>query len=67
MKLVEILSPSEALFGMMGWLTTRDKQTKLSSKDDCSEPAQLIGKFIKANKLKHPRRNWEKKLKHPKE
>ncbi len=51
------LTPSEALFGFAGWITTRKEQVVASSKDDAAVWARLIDEFCKANKLPEPRDN----------
>lgn len=61
------LSGSEALYGFCGWLTTRDKPTTMSSHDECSPIANLIGTFCKTNNLSDPRDDWDKRLTHPEE
>lgn len=48
MKLVkESLSPSEALYGFGGWLTTRDKPVTIGAKHNAGIVAELIDEFIK--------------------
>lgn len=59
------LSPSEAIFGFVGWLTSRPTKTVMSSSDDCAPIVELVGKFIETNKLDEPRENWEENLKTP--
>lgn len=63
--LVEELSASESIFGLMGWLTSRKKRISLSSTDDASEAAEVIDKWSKANNLKPPRKDWHMKIVHP--
>lgn len=60
------MNASEALYGFMGWLTSRDEITpEFSAKHDASEAAQLIAEFSKENKLTDPRAGWETNLIHP--
>jgi len=56
------LSASEALFGFVGWLTTRDEAVTFSSKHDSNPAAKLIKEFCERNKLTKPRDHWEKDL-----
>jgi hypothetical protein len=60
------LSASEALFGFVGWLTTRPEQTVMSRTDDCAPIVELIGQFCDENALTDPRDGWENNLIHPK-
>ena len=59
------LTASEALFGLTGWLTTRDEETIMSAHHDCSNIAQLVSQFIAENKLDEPREGWANNLIHP--
>ena len=58
----EELSPSESLYGFAGWLTTRNEPITISSKHNAAIVAELVDDFIKKQKLKNPRDNWEKNL-----
>lgn len=60
------LSPGGAVFGLLGWLTTRKKRLSLSEKDDASPAAEVAADFLKANDLAMPEDGWEKILVHPK-
>ena len=67
-KLIEAkqgLSGSEAVFGFCGWLTTREIQTVMSSRDDAAIIANLVKEFCSVNHLSDPRDNWEDNLIHP--
>ena len=60
------MNAAEALYGFMGWLTSRDEVTpELSAKHDASIAAQLIDQFCKENKLTEPRDGWGNNLVHP--
>jgi len=59
------LSASEALYGFMGWLTTRDEVTLLHSQSNASKAAELVTEFCEANGLKEPRGGWSQDLVHP--
>jgi hypothetical protein len=60
------LSPSEALFGFVAWLTTRNEPTIMSRHDEASGPADRIRAFCEANNLEEPRAGWEKTFVFPK-
>jgi hypothetical protein len=62
-----ILSASEALYGFMGWLTTREEVSIFSANDNAGEAARLIDMFCKTNNLESPRDGWEKNFEFPKE
>jgi hypothetical protein len=62
-KLVkEELSPSEALYGFGGWLTTRKEPLTLSSHHNAAIVAELIDEFIKKQGLEEPKDHWEDEL-----
>ncbi len=61
----EELTASEALFGFVGWLTTREEKTVFSSIDDASIGVELIKQFCDENKLNSPREGWQNNLIHP--
>jgi hypothetical protein len=59
------MSASEALYGFVGWLTTRDEELSVGSRHDAAPWAEAVSTFCKTNELKEPRNGWEKLLKHP--
>ena len=59
------LIASEALYGFVGWLTTREEIVTASSRHDASIWANLIAAFLKENKLEDPRDGWGNNLIHP--
>jgi hypothetical protein len=60
------LNATEALFGFMGWLTSRKKRSgPFSGSQGASEAVDLITAFMKANNLDPVREGWNKVLKHP--
>jgi len=59
------LNASEALFGFVGWLTTRSERTVMSSRDEASCIAELVKRFCEANQLPEPRTGWTTNLVHP--
>lgn len=66
--IIDYLSPwgkltgSEAIFGFMGWLTSRNKILKIGATEDAAPVVPLIGKFMKANNLPEPGERWIDKL-----
>lgn len=61
----ETLSPSEALYGFVGWLTSRKEKTVMSSSTDCAGILPLVEEFCKHNRLPEPREGWHDSLIHP--
>ncbi len=61
------LTGSEALFGFIGWITTRKEVISAGANEECEQWATLVDEFCKANTLKEPRDGWEKLFTHPKE
>lgn len=64
-ELTDRLSASEALFGFVGWLTSRGERTVMSGHDEAGGPAGLVGEFCEANHLCEPRKGWSENLTHP--
>lgn len=56
------LSPSEALYGFVGWLSARPRKTVLAYNRNAAVACELVDEFCKANKLKAPSKDWNKKL-----
>jgi hypothetical protein len=63
--MLDKLSPSEAVFGFAGWLTSRKCKTIMSSSDDAAPIADLVQQFCEENDLPSPRDGWENNLIHP--
>lgn len=59
------LSASEALYGFMAWLTSREKSITVSGRHDTAEPAELVDTFCKANNLADPKDDFAQRLIHP--
>lgn len=61
------MSASEALFGFMAWLTTREEKSGPFSATDMSSgsAADLVGEFCESNDLDEPKGHWEKSLNFP--
>lgn len=64
---IEGLSASEAVYGFVAWITTRDKAMTASSSHGAAPWADKVAEFIKVNKLPDPRDDWADKLIHPKD
>ena len=58
----EALSPSGALYGFGGWLSSRDEPVTMSKKHECGIVAELIDKFIKKQELEEPQEHWDDDL-----
>ena len=60
------LSAGEAVFGFVGWLTSRKEVSgPFSAKHDAISAAALIKKFCDANDLEFPDEGWKTRLKYP--
>jgi len=60
-----MLSASEALYGFIGWLTSRAEVITLSAAHEVPPVVDLIMEFCKANNLSEPRDGWAENLVHP--
>ena len=61
------ITASEALYGFMGWLTSRDEVSgPFSAKHEAASAAELVHKFCEANKLTEPTEDGLRNAKHPK-
>ena len=60
------LSGSEAVYGLLGWLTSRKEVTILSGSHDASAAAEAAKEFCEENNLDDPSESWADKLTHPK-
>lgn len=59
------LSASEALFGFIGWITTRKEKVIASASDEAGVWAGLVSEFCHANALHKPREGWGENLTQP--
>lgn len=50
------ITASEALFGFMGWLTSRKDAVTFGSTNDAAPAVQLVGEWLDLNHLPRPRR-----------
>jgi hypothetical protein len=66
LSIMETMSPSEAIYGFLGWLTTRPEVTKFGGACDCAPAAQLADKWCKENDLDEPTDVFPDNIKHPK-
>lgn len=62
---MEKLSASEALFGFVAWLTTREETTEMSSRHDCAGLPDLVVQFCETNNLEEPGGDFPANLTHP--
>lgn len=57
--------PSEALYGFMGWLTTREEESGPFSKiHDAAEAADLVAAYCEYQGWENPRGSFPEYLKH---
>lgn len=59
------LSPSEALYGFVAWLVSRDEVTTFSGHHNPFPAADRVAEFCQANNLSDPEDGWQKKLARP--
>lgn len=59
------LNAAEAVYGFVGWLTTREERTVMSAKDDCAPIAELVKRFCTENNLPEVSDQWPSNLIHP--
>ncbi len=59
------LTPAEAVFGLLAWLTTRKQPSTFSAKHDSSPAAAIAAVFCKTNNLGTCRDEWADYLTHP--
>jgi hypothetical protein len=61
----EELNPTEAIYGFVCWLTTRDERTVISANDDVSPIVELLYRFCEANNLPGVSGQWPENLRVP--
>ncbi len=61
----EILSPSEAVYGVLAWLTSRETPVTMSSKHDAAVVAQIAQTFCETNNLEPVKDDYHTRLIHP--
>lgn len=59
------LKGSEAVYGLLSWLTVRNEVVIFSAKHDAAIAANLAKEFCEANNLPDPRDGWQNNLTHP--
>lgn len=57
------LSPSEAIYGFAGWLTSRQQPVTMSSSHDAGIVAELVDDYCKSQGFAEPVGNWQTHLK----
>jgi hypothetical protein len=61
------LTAAEAVYGLLAWLTTRDKPVTFSAVHDASRAAEMAAEFCKVNGLGDvSREDWHMFVTHPK-
>ena len=63
--LSDLLSASEAVYGLLAWLTCRDTPVTFSATHDAAIAAELANEFCKVNCLPDPRADYHTRLIHP--
>ena len=53
------MNAREAIYGLVGFLTTRSKELIFSDKHDCAPIAKLVGAYCDINKLPAMREGWK--------
>ena len=61
------MSATDALYGIMAWLTCRNETLELGAKHTCPPAVEVITKFIDANGLEGPSKAYPDNIKFPKE
>ena len=59
----DVLSPSEALYGFCGWITTRKQVVKASGRHDAAVWADLVKTYCEHQGFQEPVKGWDKNLK----
>ena len=62
-----VLTASEALFGFLGWLTTREEELRVGSHCNVPPALELLERYRIHNGLPEPREGWEKRQSAPPE
>lgn len=63
---LDTLSASEAIYGLLAWLTCRDEAVTFSAKHDAAIAAELAKQFCEENNLADPKDDFHTRLIHPK-
>ena len=59
------LTASEAVYGLLGWLTTLSEPITFSATHEAGPAADIAKQFCEVNGLTQPRAGWELNLIHP--
>ena len=60
--LSDLLRASEAVYGLLAWLTCRDTPVTFSARHDAAIAAELADEFCKTNNLSEPREDYHYNL-----
>jgi hypothetical protein len=63
---LDTLSASEAVYGLLAWLTCRDEVVTFSARHDAAIAAELAKQFCEENNLADPKDDYHTRLIHPK-
>jgi len=67
MTMDRTITATEALYGFMGWLTSRDATVVIGAAHGAAEPIDLVLAFLDANGIKEELpEDWPKRLVYPK-
>jgi len=61
------LNASEAIYGLLAWLTTREEELTLGAHYDAAPAAELAKLFCETNDLPDISEDWPDNLIHPEE
>lgn len=56
------MQASEALYALMGYLTTRDEPITFGAKHDAAIGAEIVDAFCKQNCLREPSGDWAERI-----
>ena len=60
-----MMNPREALFGFMGWLTSRDEVVSFGASKNCQPAVDLLVQWADYNNLEEVSENYPDNIKHP--
>ena len=59
------VTPAEALYGFVAWLTTRFDQATFSQHNNSADALELVERYRKANDWDAPRAGWKNSVQMP--
>jgi hypothetical protein len=59
----EQLTPAEAVYAFVGWLTARTTPTIMSAKHNAAPVADRVAEFLNAYEIEQPTADFQKKVK----